>query len=324
MILRNRNSIFLKCFAVRIILLVAIITLPSAGHARDYAGYAGSFLRIGTTARSLAMGSGFTAELDRGFTAYHNPAGIPFLKNTQVSFTNHWLPLDRRFMATSFSAKLPPTAGIGVAWVSAGVDRIDGRTSAGEHTEYLSTSEDAVFISFAQKIQPWMAVGINIKILYQQLPMNSNQLAGKGTGFDIGVMVRASERMVMALVVQDLNSNYQWNTGEVFERGRVYKESFPTQYRIGSVYSYQGFHIVGDVGFTTDHQNLLGNSLRIGAEYRYRGNYFLRAGVGNSRIAIGGGLNYTVLKQNDAYLDYAFVLELPVGAAHVFTVAFNL
>lgn len=305
-------------------LLVKFIILPGGGRASEYAGYAGSFLRMGTTARSLAMGGGFTAELDRGFTAYHNPAGIPFLKNKQISFSNHWLPLDRRFMATSFSTKLPPTAGIGIAWVSAGVDRIDGRSSAGEHTEYLSTSEDAVFISFAQKIQPWMAVGINIKILYQQLPMNSNRLAGKGTGFDIGVMVRAGQRMVMALMVQDLNSNYQWNTGEVFERGRVYKEAFPARYRIGSVYSYRGLHIVGDVGLITDHQKLLGNSLRIGAEYRYRGNYFLRAGFGNSRIAVGGGLNYTVLKQNDAYLDYAFVLEFPAGAAHVFTVAFKL
>ena len=55
----------------------------------DYASYSGAFLRMGTSARSLSMGSGFTAEIDQGFAAYHNPAalactGAQFLKNDEV------------------------------------------------------------------------------------------------------------------------------------------------------------------------------------------------------------------------------------------------
>ena len=38
-------------------------------YASDYASYSGAFLRMGTSARSLAMGSGFTAEIDQGFAA---------------------------------------------------------------------------------------------------------------------------------------------------------------------------------------------------------------------------------------------------------------
>jgi hypothetical protein len=290
---------------------------------QNYAGYAGSFLRMGTSARSIAMGGGFTAELDRGFTAYYNPAGVALLDKKQVSFAHHALPLQRRFIATGFSTTLPPTAGVGIAWVSAGVDRIDGRSSAGAHTEYFSTSEDALFISLAQKIQPWLAVGINVKLLYQQLPMNDSKLAGRGTGFDIGFMVRLKRGPTVALMVQDLNSSYQWNTGKIFDQGRVYKEVFPTFYRIGSHYFYRGFYFTGDIGIITDHQEILGTTLRLGTEYRYKEHYFLRAGFGNARVSFGAGMNYSLFKTNDAFLDYAFVFELPTGFAHVFTYAFS-
>ena len=47
--------------------------------AQDWAGQSGGFLRMGITARSMAMGGGFTAELDRSFAAFHNPAWTAFL-----------------------------------------------------------------------------------------------------------------------------------------------------------------------------------------------------------------------------------------------------
>ena len=49
---------------------------------RNYASFAGGFLRMGSSARSMAMGSGFTAEIDAGFSAYHNPASMVFPKPT--------------------------------------------------------------------------------------------------------------------------------------------------------------------------------------------------------------------------------------------------
>jgi len=140
--------------------LIIIIT-SSLSIAADYAGYSGSFLRMGTSARSLAMGSGFTAEIDHGFTAYHNPAGVAFLNKRQLGFSYHALNLDRRLMMSSISTGLPPTAGMGMAWVSSGVDNIQGRSTAGSKTQVLSTSEDAIFISFAQRITPWLALGIH-------------------------------------------------------------------------------------------------------------------------------------------------------------------
>jgi len=295
--------------------------------AADYAGYSGAFLRMGTSARSLAMGSGFTAEIDQGFSAYHNPASVAFLNKRQLAFSHHGLNLDRRLMMSSISTSIPPTAGLGVAWVSSGVDNIQGRSTSGKETQTLSTSEDAIFISFAQRITPWLALGINVKILNHQLPMNESELAGKGTGFDIGFMVLPEEKLRFAFMIQDLNTNYQWNTGQVFEgEGRIYKESFPTMYRLGTTFTFQRIYFVGDIGVVANQDDILGMTMRFGGEYHISENYFIRGGFGNSRFSLGAGLNFTFLNLNDAFFDYAVVIEphsASQGMIHVFTYAFN-
>ena len=104
-------------------ILLFIVLVPSI-YGSDYASYSGAFLRMGTSARSLSMGSGFTAEIDQGFAAYHNPATLAFIDKKQVGFSYHSLNLDRRLMMSSVSSNLPPTAGLGVAWISSGVDNI--------------------------------------------------------------------------------------------------------------------------------------------------------------------------------------------------------
>ncbi len=304
-----------------------IIIITSLSFAADYAGYSGTFLRMGTSARSLAMGSGFTAEIDQGFSAYHNPASVAFLNKRQLAFSHHALNLDRRLMMSSISTGIPPTAGLGVAWVSSGVDNIQGRSTSGYKTQILSTSEDAIFISFAQRITPWLALGINVKILNHQLPMNESELAGKGTGFDIGFMVLPEEKLRFAFMIQDLNTNYHWNTGQVFEgEGRIYKESFPTMYRLGTTFTFQRIYFVGDIGVVANQDDILGMTMRFGGEYHISENYFIRGGFGNSRFSLGAGFNFTFLNLNDAFFDYAVVIEphsASQGMIHVFTYAFN-
>ena len=303
--------------------IISVLSAFSLLNAGDKASFAGGFLRMGASARAMAMGSGFTAEIDAGFAAYHNPGSIVFTNKRQLGFSHHFLPLSRRFMAANFSTLIPPSAGLGIAWISAGTDKIDGRTSSGEHTQYLSTSEDAFIISFAQQILPWFSAGLNVKILKHQLPMNTMDLSGKGMGMDFGVFIRTEKGANLAFMVQDLNSRYHWKTDKIFERGKEYVEQFPTFYRAGTTFHYSKAYIAADGGMIMNGKELLGYTIRIGGEYPYMDHYFIRAGLGNGRMSVGVGVDWSLLKDNDAKLDYAFVFENPAGSAHIFTYAFT-
>jgi hypothetical protein len=178
-------------------------------------------------------------------------------------------------------------------------------------------------ISFAQRILPWFSAGLNIKILKHQLPMNTMDLSGKGIGMDFGVFIRTEKGANLAFMVQDLNSRYHWKTDKIFERGKEYVEQFPTFYRAGTTFHYGKAYVAADGGMIMNGKELLGYTIRIGGEYPYMDHYFIRAGLGNGRMSVGVGVDWSLLKDNDAKLDYAFVFENPAGSAHIFTYAFT-
>ena len=88
--------------------IISVLSVFSLLNASDKASFAGGFLRMGASARAMAMGSGFTAEIDAGFAAYHNPGSMVFTNKRQLGFSHHFLPLSRRFMAANFSIPIPP------------------------------------------------------------------------------------------------------------------------------------------------------------------------------------------------------------------------
>lgn len=292
--------------------------------AQDWGGQSGGFLRMGMTARSLAMGGGFTAELDQSFSTFHNPAWAAFLVDRHLgsSYTN--LTMDRRLAATSFAMPIPPTAGIGVAWVFAGVNNIQGRYSTGMRSSEMQTGENALMITFAQRVVPWISVGANFKLLKYDLPVTeSDQLSGSGIGFDIGILIKTGKYNILGIMIQDLSSNYQWDTNEVFTQGGPYKDEFPTIYKIGSRFNNKGLVIVGDIGVITDHENYTGLLPRIGIEYGFLDQYLFRGGYGNGRMAFGAGYEYGLFKTGDSHIDYAFSMDWVSQTAHTISYAFN-
>ncbi len=292
--------------------------------AQDRAGLSGGFLRMGMTSRSMAMGGGFTAEMDYSFATLHNPAWAAFLSQRQVGFSYTNMTFDRRLAATSFATPLPPTAGVGLAWINSGVTDIQGRYTTGEKSTMMQTGENALMITFAQRILPWLSVGSNVKILRYDLPITeSDQISGKGIGFDVGILIKTGKFNTLGIMVQDISSNYEWNTGDVYAEGRIYRDYFPTIYRIGSRANYKGLIIAGDLGFITDHENFTSFLPRLGVEYAFLDQYYFRGGYGNGRIAFGLGLEYGLFKAHDSHLDYAFSMDWVNQTAHTISYAFS-
>ena len=62
----------------KIILTISMFLLTGFCFAQNLGSFAGGFLRMGTSARAVAMGSSFTAEIDKGFAAYYNPSIFRF------------------------------------------------------------------------------------------------------------------------------------------------------------------------------------------------------------------------------------------------------
>ena len=304
--------------------IVTTFILVSIVIGQDWGGQSGGFLRMGMTAKAVSMGGGFTAELDQSFPVFHNPAWSAFLAKRHFgsSYTN--LTLDRRLAATSFAMALPPTAGIGLAWVYGGVNNIQGRYSTGMKSSKMQTGENALMITFAQRLVPWLAIGANFKILRYDLPITeSDQLSGSGIGFDIGLLIKTGKNNTVGIMVQDLSSNYQWDTNELYTQGGPYKEEFPTIYRVGSRYNNKGLIIVGDLGLITDYDSYSGVLPRVGVEYSFLDQYFFRGGYGNGRMAFGVGYEYGLFKPRDSHIDYAFSLDWVSQTAHTISYAFN-
>ena len=61
-------------------------------------------------------------------------------------------------------------------------------------------------------------------------------------------------------MIQDINSNYQWDTNEIYTQGGPYKDMFPIIFRFGSRYKKNDLSIVGDIGFITDSMTRLEES----------------------------------------------------------------
>ena len=287
--------------------------------AEDWGGLSGSFLRTAITARSIAMGGAFTAEKDHGFAVFYNPAWAAFLTKRQVGLSYSNMSLDRRLAGTSFATPLPPTAGLGVSWVS-----------AGEKTMMMQTSEDVFMISFAQRILPWFSFGANIKILQNQLPVNESY-KGSGIGFDIGFLFKSGKTTTFGLMIQDINSMYNWDSGDLYAEGRIYSEYFPTIYRLGTKFIYKNILVTADAGMITNYR--IGKTVsdetfasflpRLGIEYTYQDLYYFRGGIGNGRIAFGWGLQYDLISSHDSRLDYTFSMDWASQTSHTFSYGFN-
>lgn len=291
--------------------------------AQDYSGYAGSFLRAGTGARSIAMGNGLTAGSDLNYPAYFNPAGVASASNRKLLFTHQFLSLDRRQSVLSFTTPLPPVGGISVGWIGAGVNNIDGRDLSGIHTEKLSATENAFLISFGIAPIQQLKIGGTLKILQNQLPNINGNIIGKGVGFDFGVLYNFNSNLNLAFVIKDINSGYQWSNKLTDDLGRVYKDTFPLQIRIGVQYKINSIIIVGDIGSYLAESELLDLDYSLGAEYTYNNNYFLRAGYRSNRLSFGVGFKYQQFDKFTSMFDYAIVVEPVAGLTHIISYALN-
>ena len=314
-------------FFIRLFYSVGCFFLSSILSGQDFARFPGSFMRMGTTARAVSLGSALTADSHHGLTGVYNPAGTAFLEQRHGTAGHQILSLDRQLSCVGVTLKLPPTAGIGIAWIHAGVNRIEERNSLGEYSGRISTGENAFVLSFAQKFSGRVAFGLNAKIMTHTLPIYDEKLSGTAVGVDVGLLYKLNNSIQFGGVVQNLNAKYQWKTNAIFEEtGTIYYEDFPVIYRAGIKTRNENFQVLCDVEIITNNSLLLEKRLNGGIEYYLNENVTFRSGFGEERFGIGFGYTYFDLGDYGVTLDYSAVMDEAQkfnGVTHVISSSFS-
>ncbi|MBI4548604.1 MAG: PorV/PorQ family protein [Ignavibacteriae bacterium] len=291
------------------VLIIIVLSLCNA----QLAGEAGSFARMGFGARGIGMGNALTAISAGDINTYYNPALASLAEHRTTAATFSILSFDRYLNFLSYTQSLKPRAGISAGLINAGVRTIDGRDSDGEHTEDYSTFENQFFLSFANRVEDPVSIGVTIKLYYSKL---FDEVTSTTVGFDVGGYVQLTDQLSVGAAVQDLNSKYRWDTKSIYgENGKSTDNKFPNLRRVGLAYQLPGNSGVISVEFENSSAGT--NVVRFGTEYNLHQNFMVRGGVDRwdfSDDATGAkpSFGFTIKNSFNSIipaLDYAFVVE---------------
>ena len=311
---------------------------------------AGSFARLGFSARGMAMGNALTSDVTGNVSPYYNPALAPFATRQNLQASVGVMTFDRQLQTLQFASSLPPKAGIALGVIHAGVTDIDGRTESGYHTETLSTDEFNIFLSFGLKISERFTFGLALQIFRSDLlddlePVNS-------AGLDVGLTIGLSETLRLGLVADDLLAAYSWDTSGLFsEGGKRTTDNLPRRLRVGlSKQLMEGKLLVladYEAAFSTQEYRVrsveirdnrpiefsdlieatqFSGKARLGGEYRLSDQFALRAGlddIGTALEEVRPGVGFQLIQplgQLTTWIEYAGVLEpYGTGTLHMLT-----
>ncbi len=295
-------------------LLMILCCCPLAvgtAHAQT-AGRAGSFARMGFGARGMGMGNALTAVIGGEVSSYYNPALPAFATVRHAGASFGILSLDRYLNYLSYTQPIDPTGGVSIGLINAGVRDIDGRDSDGDHTALYSTYENQIYLSFSNRIDENVSIGVTMKLYHSKL---FEGVTTSTVGFDAGILFTPVERVAVGLVLQDIGSKYKWNTKDVNSTGRETEDKFPMLKRLGVSYTLPGSGAIAAV----DVEHASGGSVvfRSGVEYRIIREFTLRGGadridVGEDATGVKPTFGFSLEKPLDGWspsLSYAYTHE---------------
>jgi len=280
--------------------------------AKTNGGYAGAFLRMGLGAEAIAQGDAFSARADNGFAVYYNPAGLSLQKSRYAALSYSNLALDRSFNYVGVSFPLPPTAGVALGWINAGVTNIDGRDFDGNHYGNLEYFQNAFYFGFSNRFSNYVSAGIGVKIIYDLFPdmlEDNKALKSSGVGFDAGIIVRPWRTLRIGLLARDINAKDSWDTSEYWSEGLSKNDVYPTVYKAALAYS-PILGVEAEYDLEVSSQNAVEHhfGMEYALVYQPERMFCLRMGYDQDSPAVGFGYMFPVKGMKIA-VDAAYVIE---------------
>ena len=190
------------------------------------------------------------------------------------------------------------------AWAGFGAKDIEARSSNTEEPDsYFNYDENTLFLSYAYRLLPILAIGGNFKLFnYRTFDTDAN-----GMGIDLAILFIPSNKFRFGMVAQDLGSNLNWSSGIV--------ERFLETYRFGL-----SFDPLSNISISCDYQQTKNRKARLSLATEMVTLNLLKFRCGLSEQKIAAGIGFTVLVKG-VYLNVNYAIasdQLNRGASDVF------
>jgi hypothetical protein len=235
------------------LLIASIATLASVSIAGTNGGMAGAFSRMGAGARAKGLGGAYTGVGQGAAAVYFNPAALPFGQAREFSANLSKMALDRDMHYLAFAAPVRPkagqgarpvNAGVGVAWLHAGVSNIDARDFDGLPIDQIDQSSNLFMLGFGVQVHERVGIGVTAKMNYDTYGRIGNEnrsVHGNGFGADAGVFAIPMEHLSLGAQLKDIGVKTTWSTVDYWDQGSSKPDKWPVQYRLGAAYNRSGF-----------------------------------------------------------------------------------
>jgi len=293
-------------------------------------------LDLQSGSKGYGMGGAFAAIADDATATYWNPAGLTQALSLTLSETN-WILQDIPGVNVNYFTGAIPISNVGTVaggWLMEYAKLEQGEPGTALHSE-SGWYEHAFSLAAARQL--WQKLGIfentSLGLSLDRYVLNSGELNGAGTGFDLGFLTSLPYGLRFGLVMRSLGADMMGDKTD-------------PEYRLGLGYIWRGqekHKVTVDLDIATkdnvEYQNAIDGVAQnykgfFGAEYAFHQdgwNVALRGGANSSIInsrdatAYSGGLG---VGYRGVTLEYAYLYnsneDLSLGQSHRVTIEIRL
>jgi hypothetical protein len=300
---------------IRFVIGAAIAGLcmtASPRHACAEAGSTGmAFLKLGASARGVAMGDAMAGATRGADATFYNPAGLGIGsssdKRTEFLFMHkEWIQDSRtEFLGTRFSFGEHDALGFSVLTTT--VSGIEIRTLPGEAQGTFTSRDLGIGLTYCHEIDGGLRAGVTARFLYEQILIDDAQ----GMSVDFGAQYDGLiDGLTIGAAIANIGKTADFRNEPI---------KLPALVRAGAAYK----HDIPDLNTTTllaaDIEDVFAESqahVRVGGECSFKSIFFIRGGYQfgseGRGLSIGGGVQYGIFG-----VDYGFSqLSNDLGNGH--------
>ncbi|MBP9190945.1 MAG: PorV/PorQ family protein [Ignavibacteria bacterium] len=252
-----------------------------------------TFLKLGVSARAIAMGDAFSSVSEDATAYVYNPARLNFGVKSNVILMHNGTSQDLYTDYIAVKFPLGEDVSMGIGFFTTSVNDIEIRQIPGASIGNFDTRNLSTGLSFGYKVTPNLSLGITGKYLYEKIYVDE----ANGLAFDFGSNY-VKDNLSIALVFANIGSMDDLKNAS---------STLPSLVRLGGSYKGKKDQFSYDIALE-GFKVLDGGTfhLNTGGELGYKDFAFLRLGYQtsyeNRGFTTGVGFKYKAV-----YLDYAFV-----------------